>query len=40
MIENELNYSSVNVVVDYGESQDRCVDGMCDLKRRRGGCVI
>ena len=40
MIEHELHYSSVNVVVDYGKSQDRCEDGMCDLERRRGGCVM
>ena len=27
-------------MINYGKSQDRCVDGMCDLEERRSGCVM
>ena len=35
-----MNYTSKNVTIDFGYSQDRCVDGMCDSDRRSAGCVM
>ena len=40
MTESELHYASKDVVVDFGKSQEKCVDGICDLEKRRNGCVM
>ena len=40
LIQSQIHYTSKYVVIDFGDSQDTCVDGMCDSDRRRGGCVM
>ena len=40
VIKSELNYASESVVINFGYSQERCVNGMCDLEKRRDGCVM